>query len=99
MRPPDPKPSGCGIYTLLGLLSVLFVAGVIAFLPVLPCPAECWEPNPQLLGYTKLPGVTSAQAAEMLAWDSSFPCRLCNRRRRISLLAAWLREQPLSSQR
>jgi len=80
----NPKPSRWTTGRLL-LMAILFVVGMVAFAPLVPCPRKCWQ-NDQLMGYAKLPGVSRDQIAQIHAWADSYPCDTCHRWRRISLL-------------
>jgi hypothetical protein len=64
------------------IIAALIFVGV----PWFPCPARCGEPAPQLVDYTKLPGVSEADARRMMDWGASFPCPRCGKLRRISIV-------------
>jgi hypothetical protein len=84
---------------LLWLIGGITVAAIVVTVPLGPCPLNCGEPDRQLLGYTKLPGIRPAEAAKMIAWGQSFPCRLCGKRRRITILDYLLPGYPFPGQR
>jgi len=77
------------------VLAGLFICWLV--LPVLflsiPCPRRCGPGDP-LIGDTRLPGVSRAEARRMLAWGEAEDCRLCGKRRRITILEA-LRSAPI----
>jgi hypothetical protein len=77
-------PLGLGAQLFLLLLTVVPIVLTLTITPIFSC-ARC-GPCPQLVGYTRLPGVTPAQAEAMLAWGYSFPCSNCGNTGRLSLL-------------
>jgi hypothetical protein len=86
-RPDRPSwPLGCGAYLFLGGLIVAFLILIVLLLPV-PCPANC-GPCEQLIGYTRLPGVTPEEATRILAYWELRDCATCGKRRRVTVLEA-----------
>jgi hypothetical protein len=73
------------VKTIRWILGITVLLALYAFCPVGACPRKCGEPVPQLVGYTKLPGVTPQDAEKMLAWGRSFPCWHCGSRRYLTL--------------
>ena len=79
-----PRPLGLGAHLYLLLLTVVPILLTFAMAPIYPC-HRC-GPCPQLVGYTRLPGITPEQAELMMAWGYASPCYVCNKTRRISIL-------------
>ena len=78
------QPLGCGAWLFVGGLISGFLLLTLLLMPV-RCPAGC-GPCAQLIGYTRLPGVTPAEAQRMLAWWENQDCRICGKRRWVTLL-------------
>jgi len=78
------RPLGLGAQLLLFLLTIVPIVLTLTIAPIFSC-ARC-GPCPQLVGYTRLPGITPAQAEALMAWGYSFPCSVCGKTGRLSLL-------------
>jgi len=83
IRAPTP-PLGCGATLFLSALIVGSILLTALLMPV-RCPADC-GPCAQLIGYTRLPGVSPADARRMLSWWENQDCRVCGKRRWVTLL-------------
>ncbi len=72
---------------LLWILGIAVVLAVYMTMPVSRCPRACGAHLDQILGYTRLPGVTRQEAEKMLAWGrSSYRCRFCRSTGYVTLL-------------
>lgn len=65
-------PLGLAAQTYLFFLVVVPFTRTLVFVPLLPCLGNC-GPVPQLIAYTRLPGITPAEAEKMLEWGTRSP--------------------------
>lgn len=81
-----PRPHSHGLQgLLLTTVSLALVACAVLFLPWMHCPdcRDCYYD--EIVRFTRLPGVSRAEARKMIAWAEHFPCRRCGNLGRISL--------------
>jgi hypothetical protein len=80
MKPKTPE-SAC-LHFAFGVI----VLTLLVFAPVFRC-TSCTATQ-QLIGYTRLPGISREDAAKMIAWADSSPCGRCDNLGRISMWTA-----------